>query len=54
MNRSDHWQNLARLGELLLTPASDRTLDKVYHPLQITHAEIIVLPFLTRSVSGNP
>jgi hypothetical protein len=26
MNRSDHWQNLAWLGELLLTPGSALTL----------------------------
>jgi hypothetical protein len=32
MNRSDHWQNLAWLGELLLTPGSTLTLPKVYHP----------------------
>src|SRR6516165_139201 len=32
MNRSDHWQNLARLGELLLTPGSTLTLNSVYHP----------------------
>jgi glutamate/tyrosine decarboxylase-like PLP-dependent enzyme len=34
MNRSDHWQNLARLGELLLTPGSVLTLVVVYHPCQ--------------------
>jgi glutamate/tyrosine decarboxylase-like PLP-dependent enzyme len=32
MNRSDHWQNLAWLGELLLTPGSALTLALVYHP----------------------
>jgi len=31
MNRSDHWQNLALLGELLLTPGSVLTLAAVYH-----------------------
>jgi hypothetical protein len=31
MNRSDHWQNLAWLGELLLTPGSVLTLAVVYH-----------------------
>ncbi|HUV70017.1 MAG TPA: hypothetical protein VMW15_10175 [Terracidiphilus sp.] len=31
MNRSDHWQNLAWLGELLLTPGSALTLATVYH-----------------------
>jgi len=31
MNRSDHWQNLAWLGELLLTPGSALTLKTVYH-----------------------
>ena len=31
MNRSDHWQNLAWLGELLLTPGSALTLETVYH-----------------------
>jgi hypothetical protein len=35
MNRSDHWQNLAWLGELLLTPASALTLSAVYHCRQI-------------------
>jgi hypothetical protein len=29
MNRSDHWQNLAFLGELLLTPGSVLTLASV-------------------------
>src|ERR1700722_3650770 len=33
MNRSDNWQNLAWLGELLLTPGSTLTLPKVYHPV---------------------
>jgi len=32
MNRSDHWQNLAWLGELLHTPGSVLTLPTVYHP----------------------
>jgi hypothetical protein len=36
MNRSDHWQNLAWLGELLLTPGSFLTLIIVYHPCQKT------------------
>src|SRR6516225_162763 len=31
MNRSDHWQNLAWLGELLHTPGSTLTLKAVYH-----------------------
>jgi hypothetical protein len=31
MNRSDHWQNLAWLGEVLLTPGSALTLKTVYH-----------------------
>jgi len=31
MNRSDHWQNLAWLGELLHTPGSTLTLTRVYH-----------------------
>jgi hypothetical protein len=34
MNRSDHWQNLAWLGELLLTPGSALTLAIVYHSCQ--------------------
>jgi hypothetical protein len=34
MNRSDHWQNLAWLGELLLTPGSALTLRIVYHRCQ--------------------
>jgi hypothetical protein len=34
MNRSDHWQNLAWLGELLLTPGSTLTLATVYHCCQ--------------------
>ena len=34
MNRSDHWQNLAWLGESLLTPGSTLTLTIVYHSCQ--------------------
>jgi hypothetical protein len=41
MNRSDHWQNLAWLGELLLTPGSVLTLTTVYHRCQIMSARIL-------------
>jgi hypothetical protein len=41
MNRSDHWQNLAWLGELLLTPGSTLTLAKVYHPSRKNRADFV-------------
>src|ERR1700756_3739154 len=40
MNRSDHWQNLAWMGELLHTPESTLTLPQVYHSCQNIPAEI--------------
>jgi len=47
MNRSDHWQNLALLGELLLTPGSALTLTTVYHSSQEIAHEF--LPFVALS-----
>ena len=41
MNRSDHWQNLAWLGELLLAPGSALTLATVYHYCEKTVHEFL-------------
>jgi hypothetical protein len=46
MNRSDHWQNLAWLDELLLTPGSVLTLAVVYHWCEKSVYEFLsIVPF---------
>jgi hypothetical protein len=54
MNRSDHWQNLAWLGELLLTPGSALTLQTVYHWCQKSLHELSFTVSLRDSCFWNP